>query len=265
VQVVTGYLLLHSEGKPVSASQAIQIGCCGFAGSQKEYAKSFRVVEVQQTFYEPPQLSTAQRWRAEAPQDFEFSMKAWQLITHESTSPTYRRLRTVLNDGARMCVGSFKPTKDVWKAWLRTKEIAASLRARIVVFQCPASFEPSERNKANLRRFFAAAREDIERLGQEIHFGWEPRGEWQKRDIGILCKDLNLLHVVDPFRHESVTSGEFYYRLHGTANYRHRYTDEELMHLKELTASRGPGYCMFNNISMKEDALRFAGLMTARV
>ena len=249
------------EGKPVSKSQALRIGCCGFAGSQKDYADHFSVVEVQQTFYEPPRLSTLQRWRTEAPPGFEFTMKAWQLITHESTSPTYRRLHTSLTNEQRMCLGSFKPTEDVWKAWVRTREVAAALNARVIVFQCPASFEPSEKNKSNIRKFFIAAHEDVARLGHEIHFGWEPRGEWQKNDIIPLCHELNLIHVVDPFRHEPVTTADFYFRLHGTANYQHRYTDEELVHLKELVHARESGYCMFNNISMKEDALRFVEQM----
>jgi len=54
------------------------------------------VVEVQQTFYQIPRIATGKRWREEAPPDFEFTMKAWQLITHEPSSPTYRRLRTVI-------------------------------------------------------------------------------------------------------------------------------------------------------------------------
>ncbi|MHC1610664.1 MAG: DUF72 domain-containing protein [Candidatus Methanospirareceae archaeon] len=35
----------------------------------------------------------AERWRLRAPKEFEFTVKAWQLITHEPTSPTYRKAR----------------------------------------------------------------------------------------------------------------------------------------------------------------------------
>jgi uncharacterized protein YecE (DUF72 family) len=64
---------------------AVKVGCCGFAGSQGRCFRDFRLVEVQQTFYEPPRVTTAERWRAKAPADFEFTLKAWQLITHEAT------------------------------------------------------------------------------------------------------------------------------------------------------------------------------------
>ncbi len=56
------------------------------------------VVEVQQTFYQPPLPRTLGKWRREAPQDFEFTSQARQLMTHESVSPTYRRLREKLSE-----------------------------------------------------------------------------------------------------------------------------------------------------------------------
>jgi uncharacterized protein YecE (DUF72 family) len=71
----------------------IKVGCCGFPVKRETYYHTFQVAEVQQTFYQPPLLATGKRWREEAPPDFEFTMKAWQLITHEPSSPTYRRLR----------------------------------------------------------------------------------------------------------------------------------------------------------------------------
>ena len=69
------------------------IGCCGWAGSQTQYFSQFHAVEIQSTFYDPPASKVATRWRATAPSDFEFCIKAWQLITHSPSSPTYRRLR----------------------------------------------------------------------------------------------------------------------------------------------------------------------------
>jgi uncharacterized protein YecE (DUF72 family) len=71
----------------------IKIGCCGFAVSRQKYFQSFKLVEIQHTFYQLAQLKTAEKWCDSATEDFEFTIKAWQLITHEFTSPTYRRLR----------------------------------------------------------------------------------------------------------------------------------------------------------------------------
>ena len=79
----------------------VRIGLCGFSMAFDEFVREFPLVEVQQTFYEPPRDSTMRRWRALAPDGFEFTVKAWQLVTHEAGSPTYRRLRRALSDEER--------------------------------------------------------------------------------------------------------------------------------------------------------------------
>ena len=68
----------------------VKVGCCGFPRGMKDYFSHFRLVEVQQTLYKMPKLETALRWRQQAPSDFNFTVKAWQLITHPATRPTYR-------------------------------------------------------------------------------------------------------------------------------------------------------------------------------
>ena len=34
-------------------------------------------VEIQKTFYQPPQEKTEEKWRNQAPSDFEFTLRAW--------------------------------------------------------------------------------------------------------------------------------------------------------------------------------------------
>ncbi len=86
----------------------LRIGCCGFPVTLARYAETFSVVEVQQTFYQPPQLRTLQKWRSQTSPQFEFTLKAWQLITHEASSPTCRRLREKLNDRQKCEAGAFR-------------------------------------------------------------------------------------------------------------------------------------------------------------
>jgi uncharacterized protein YecE (DUF72 family) len=54
----------------------IKTGCCGFPTGMKTYFEKFRLVEIQKTFYNPPKLETAKRWREMVPKDFEFTIKA---------------------------------------------------------------------------------------------------------------------------------------------------------------------------------------------
>jgi uncharacterized protein YecE (DUF72 family) len=121
----------------------VKVGYCEFPKAGGKYYERFKVVEVQQTFYQPPAPKTVGRWRAEAPADFEFTLKAWQLITQESRSPTYRRLSLSWPMGRLDHCGSCKPTDEVRWAWDRTRDVAITRKARVVVFQTPASFQPS--------------------------------------------------------------------------------------------------------------------------
>ena len=175
----------------------------------KHYFSQFRLVEVQQTFYNPPQLKTAIGWCEKAPPDFEFSLKAWQLITHPVFSPTYRKARVQIALEKRGKYGSFKPTEEVREAWHRTMEFAQALKARVIVFQCPPSFKESEENVLNMREFFQAV------AGKKFFFAWEPRGGWSEQIIKALCQELDLIHCLDPLEEAPLYGKISYSRLHG--------------------------------------------------
>ena len=138
-----------------NGERQIKVGCCGFAAAQKKYFELFKVIEIQQTFYQIPEIKTAEKWRNAAPPDFEFTMKAWQLITHVPSSPTYRRLRERIDPGKADRYGGFRAAMEVMDAWKRTAAFARALGASIIVFQCPASFKPLEQNAKNIRAFFS--------------------------------------------------------------------------------------------------------------
>src|SRR6202012_2274547 len=181
------------------ADAFLKIGCCGFPLPKVKYATQFPVGEVQQTFYQPPRMATLQRWRESVPAEFEFTLKAWQLITHTWKSPTFRRLKIKLTQSEMEQCGSFQSTAPVLEAWDTSWRCAQALRARHILFQCPASFTPTLKNLDQMRHFFSS----IARHG--LSFIWEPRGEWDPALIKALCKELNLVHAVDPFIYRSVT------------------------------------------------------------
>ncbi|MBI5968101.1 MAG: DUF72 domain-containing protein [Deltaproteobacteria bacterium] len=231
----------------------VKVGCCGFPKARSEYYAHFQVVEVQQTFYQPPTCRTAERWRSEAPSDFEFTLKAWQLITHESRSPTYRRLKLPWPQKQLNNCGSFQPTEEVHWAWEQTREVAMALKAKIIVFQTPASFQPTPENKENLRKFFRA----VDRTG--FLFIWEPRGLWRNEEVHERCRELNLTHGVDPFKTDPLFGQVQYFRIHGITGYGYRFSEKDLRALKEKCLRKS--YCLFNNVSMWMDALAFQRLI----
>jgi uncharacterized protein YecE (DUF72 family) len=243
---------------PLAEAQSIRAGVCGFCLPQAELFRRFTLLEVQQTFYWPPQLKTVERWRRIAPDDFEFTLKAFQAITHPGTSPTYRRTKFSTDDRAQC--GGFCDTQVVRDAWERTFSLANALEAAVVVFQCPPSFDASEENVGRMRSFFQWA--DRGRL----QFAWEPRhATWSRGLVRDLCWELELIHVVDPLEQADVYGSPRYLRLHGKSlgdfryEYGRTYTDEELADIYER-CQPGPTYCLFNNKQMAADAERFLSL-----
>ena len=208
----------------------MKIGCCGFPISMEKYFKSFEVVEVQKTFYKPPSLETAKKWRKIAPESFEFTVKAWQVITHPPSSPTYRKVGLEIKEA-----GFFKPVKAVFEAWDFIRKFSKALKARFILFQTPRSFKESEENVRNMKEFFGS----IER---EFIFGWEARG-WRNEAVRKICEELSLIHVVDPFESPPAYGNLRYFRIHKNRS------DDEIRSLLKIA-----DYVMFNNPYMLRDA-----------
>jgi len=232
----------------------VYVGCCGWAGSQSSYFREFGAVEIQQTFYDPPRPETLARWRAQAPEAFRFCLKCFQLVTHESSSPTYRRLRRPAP--RPRTTGSFRQTREVRRAWEETVEAARALEAEVIVLQTPASFTPTDRHLADLHAFCAWARQ---RAPCAIAF--EPRGAaWEPRETDRLCDELGLLRACDPFAVEPPDARRHptaYFRLHGVTGYRYVFTDNDLATLREIVLRYRTAWVFFNNLAMRQDARRF--------
>jgi len=235
----------------------IRIGCCGFPISRKVYYQHFSIVELQNIFYQLPRLSTAQKWRDQAPSEFLFCMKAWQVITHPASSPTYRRLKKspITIDEQ---VGMFQPTTSVFRAWELTREIALAINAFAVVFQCPPHFGQTHQHIQNLKRFFGSIQP------QPFQLVLEFRSAWDTATVAQLCEELRLIHGVDPFKEKPAAGDIYYFRLHGSPPgphmYKYQYSTNDLLWLKhQITSSWSdkPICCFFNNTTMWEDAQRF--------
>ncbi|MGB9854384.1 MAG: DUF72 domain-containing protein [Candidatus Bathyarchaeales archaeon] len=218
----------------------IKVGCCGFPTSMKRYFESYRLVELNSTFYEYPQLETVEGWREKAPENFEFTVKAHRDISHKS---------------------KMRVDETSLKAFERMKQICRILKAEVLLIQTPGSFRPDKLGDAE--KFFKAVnREDLVLV-------WETRGvEWEKPEVyerlGQVLSSLDIVHVTDPFRILPAYTGRIaYFRLHGLGEelYYYQYSDRELQRLKDIVKPfEDDGktvYVFFNNLSMFEDGLRF--------
>lgn len=237
----------------------MKLGMCGFTIGAATYVRRFNVVEVQQTFYDPPPLATIEKWRAQAPPDFEFTMKAWQVITHLGTSSTYRRLRRPFSDRERAECGGFRLNATTRAAWETTLEAARALRSTAILFQCPASFKATDANVEAMRTFLTTVARP-----PGVRLLWEPRGPWPDDLTLSVCRELDLIHAVDPFIRPSLTPELLYWRLHGNGSHYARYSDDELRQvIAWLPAdTTTDAYVLFNNIPRVKDVARFRELLT---
>ncbi|MEK9146151.1 MAG: DUF72 domain-containing protein [Elusimicrobiota bacterium] len=240
---------------------SVHVGCCGLPVSSRRYFSSLRTVELDAPFYSLPRIETARRWRREAPEGFEFSLKAWQLITHPSASPTYRRLGAGARKGYRLerC-GFFRDTEEVARAWEGVLDTARALAARFILFQTPSSFRPGPDRLRDFYRFFKNARRE------RFRFAWEPRGDWQPSLAARVCSDLGLVRAFDPLALPQARAlpaaggGPLYLRLYRN-DFSGPYTDAELGRLRESLRGKETVFAYFGGRTMWNDSRRFARLL----
>ncbi len=248
--------------------KTVKIGTCGFNRSRKLIFSKLDVVELQQTFYDPPPTKQLEKLASEAPEGFEFTVKAWMLVTHRYSKMLWRRLKRRL-PGRRENYGFFQPTEEVEWAWSETVRAAKAVRARIIVLQSPASFRPSDENFSNVESFF-------KRHSREgFLLAWEPRGEWWEHPeiLARLSSTYGVVIVGDYLRGripEYFPEGIGYTRLHGLGsgevNYKYKYTDNDLLKLMNIIykLNNTTQYVLFNNVYSYTDAARFKSLLQGR-
>ena len=84
------------------------------------YASRLPAVELNNTFYRMPQRSLIESWKSQVPEDFRFSVKATQSITHyrrlkDAGVQTKQMLETVSAFGDRLGVVYFRLPEDMKK------------------------------------------------------------------------------------------------------------------------------------------------------
>ncbi|GAB4365836.1 MAG: DUF72 domain-containing protein [Calditrichia bacterium] len=243
----------------------IKIGCCGYPVAREKYFAEFQVVEIQKTFYQLPQLTTAEKWHQQAPKNFEFTLKAWQGITHLANSPTYRKIRLAIAEDRLKHLGHFQPTEEVYTAWNQTLKVAEILQATVIILQCSPRFIETEENLKHLAHFFQTIPRNNFKIALEF------RGRWRPQTILDICQQFRLTHCVDPFKEECRFGEIRYYRLHGSPPgermYRYQYNQQDFKFLAEKIRNDAQNdreiYCMFNNITMWDDARSFRNYLNA--
>lgn len=115
------------------------------------YASQFRLVEVDSTYYTPPNERNSELWVARTPPEFTFNIKAFSLMTQHPTRPTalYKDLRP---EGAtkNLYPKDLEPAviDAVWERFLAALEpLQAAGKLGAILFQFPQWFPIGKRNK----------------------------------------------------------------------------------------------------------------------
>jgi uncharacterized protein YecE (DUF72 family) len=190
-------------------------------------------------------------------------MKAFQGITHPIISPTWRKAGGQKPIEKIGNYGHLKPNKQNFECWANIVKTCKAFDAKVCVIQLPPSFTCNVENSKNIVEFFKNVERPFAIAIEVRHRSWDDNPDLLKESL----KKIEAIHIVDPLiKKPFLKSNISYYRLHGLSkrlDYKYQYNDDELLRLLEEVSGIGcqQSYVMFNNIPMREDAIRFKRLV----
>ena len=201
------------------------------------YARAFRFVELNATFYRHPSILEARRWRRSVPVDFHFSVKGHRTITHAER---------------------FRATRGATSALVRDRVIARTLNADILVLETPRDLEFGREEVQALKDFSAAVAGSV-RIALEAR-AYEGRS--LPRLLATALRDAGGIDGVDVSKgnRPRVESDVSYTRLLGKGEQNvWEFSDEELLEIDTASRSGSIGRMVFafHGVRMYKDAARF--------
>ena len=204
------------------------------------YSRFFKTVEVNSSFYRPPNPGYVANWVKLTPADFLFTVKLWQKFTHPNMyQKATGEVAVISGDDIDMFQHSIEP-------------LARAGKLGVLLAQFPPSFKNNGFGQQILE---AIARHFGQyRLAFELrHRSWsdDPATEFFLKENHIAWVQID-----EPKFQSSVacdtphTCDIAYFRFHGlTGGHRYNYTDEELGRWAETiqTAKAEECYVYFNN------------------
>jgi len=198
------------------------------------YSKVFSTVEIDSTFYAYPSKGLVMGWARYSPDNFVFSAKLPQLLTHEKKLEMGKGVET-----------------DLVKFLSLMKPLIASGKLGPILIQLPPSFT-YEADLAKLSSFLNAVPEDLKFAVEFRHPSWLREEAWsllRERNVANVIVDEPLLPP-DPV----VTADFSFIRWHGHGTrpwYNYRYNDKQLKQwvpkVQGVVAKVKKTYGYFNN------------------
>jgi uncharacterized protein YecE (DUF72 family) len=198
------------------------------------YAENFNFVEVNYTFYNYPNLRRVESWRKAVPEDFTFSVRCHQDLTHK--------------------IG-LKPTSEAYQVLNQMIAYCKTLEAPYLLMETPSSFRINAESISDAKKLFA----DFDLKG--VRLVWESRGQLTAQALEFM-QDMNIVQAVDLSKKTPLfQSDTIYTRLFGKGQHNiYQFTDAELEEIghKVLKSEAKTATLSYHDVRMYSDALRFA-------
>ena len=201
--------------------------------SLKAYSEIFNFVEVNNTFYEYPDMRTVERWRRTVPDEFTFSVRCHQDLTHR--------------------IG-LKPVDEAYYLFSQMVAYCGVLDAPFLVLETPARYVFGQEEVDRARDFFSS----VNLKG--VRLVWEIRAPITAAVVDLMA-DFGVVHCVDLSREKPLLESDVVYsRLFGKGKHNvYQFTDEELVDIDRNAESISHKIVVmsYHCVKMNTDAARF--------
>jgi len=221
------------------------------------YAQYFNTVEINSSFYRPPNQYAARAWASKVPGDFRFTFKLWQKFTH----PRMFEAAT----GQQ----SFVAEEDFGVFAEGVAPLVEAGKLGVLLAQFPTSFRPDEATVDYLADLIGRLRGAGFPLAVELrHREWTESEETTAIRSLMEAQGVAWVMIDEPrfktsIRHVPLTSDVGYFRFHGRNyqnwwrhgesedRYNYLYTPQEQKDLaqdvREVAANTNETYAFYNN------------------
>ena len=203
----------------------------------RNYARAFRTVEVNSTYYVIPPLKEAESWRRRAQESFEFTVTCNHSLIH--------LLQSELLD-------------EPLEIFEKMKQICSILHAGILHILTPQTFQLSGENIGKIDDFLSSSSQSGLRIAWEIRGGLESERQCLLR----VLEKHNVIHCVDLCREApAYWSNILYARLFGRGFHNvYQFTNSELAEIDDRMKKSFPekAYLNFHGTRMYKDAARMS-------
>ena len=201
--------------------------------SLKAYSETFNFVEVNNTFYQYPSIRAVETWRKIVPENFTFSVRCHNDLTHK--------------------IG-LRPVDEAYHVLYRMRTYCEILKSPYLVLETPSRYLMSQENINEAKQLFSS----LNMKG--VRLVWEIRAPLTQPAINLM-QDLNIIHCVDLSNQKpSYNSDVTYSRLFGKGQHNiYQFTDDELAEIDQKTQDTKAKIVAlsYHGLRMNTDAIRF--------